>query len=64
MSPNVRKGKHYTGLNYSYLDKTFDVSAISLHKTLQTAMELDAINEWQRRRSELHRRPAHVPGLR
>ena len=46
MSPNVRKGKHYTGLNYSYLDKTFDVSAISLHKTLQTAMELDAINEW------------------
>lgn len=46
MSPNVRKGKHYTDLNYSYLDKTFDVSAISLHKTLQTAMELDAINEW------------------
>ena len=46
MSPNVRKGKHYTGLNYSYLEKTFDVSAVSLHKTLQTAMELDAISEW------------------
>ena len=46
MSPNVRKGKHYTGLNYSYLEKTLDVSAISLHKTLQTAMELDAMSEW------------------
>ena len=43
MSPNVRKGKHYTGLNYSYLDKTFDVSAIRQHKALQIAMEHDAI---------------------
>ena len=46
MSPNVRKGKHYTGLNYDWYHKTMDVSAMSLHKTLQTAMKLDAINDW------------------
>ncbi len=46
MSPNVRKGLHYTELDYNYLNKTLDVSAISLHKVLQTAYQLDAINEW------------------
>ncbi|MFO7863658.1 MAG: SDR family oxidoreductase [Salinivirgaceae bacterium] len=46
MSPNVRKERHYTDLNYNYLDKTLDVSAISFHKVLQTARKLDAINEW------------------
>lgn len=46
MSPNVRKGKHYTGLNYDWYHKTLDVSAMSLHKTLQTAMKQDAMNEW------------------
>jgi enoyl-[acyl-carrier protein] reductase I len=46
MSPNVRKGRHYSDLDYSYLDKTLDVSAISFHKVLQTARKLDAINEW------------------
>ncbi|SHJ93073.1 Enoyl-[acyl-carrier-protein] reductase [NADH] [Tangfeifania diversioriginum] len=46
MSPNVRKDRHYSDLNYSYLDKTLDVSAISFHKVLQTARKLDAINEW------------------
>ena len=46
MSPNVRKGKHYTALDYEYFHKTLDVSALSLHKTLQTAMKLDALNEW------------------
>lgn len=46
MSPNVRKGKHYTDLNYDFYHKTMDVSAMSLHKTLQTAMKLDAISEW------------------
>lgn len=46
MSPNVRKGKAYTDLNYEWLQKTLDISAISLHKTLQTCMKLDAINEW------------------
>jgi enoyl-[acyl-carrier protein] reductase I len=46
MSPNVRKGRHYSDLDYSYLDKTLDVSAISFHKVLQVARKLDAINEW------------------
>ncbi|MFA8435201.1 MAG: enoyl-ACP reductase [Marinifilaceae bacterium] len=46
MSPNVRKGHSYDGLNYEYLKKTLDVSAISFHKVLQKAKELDAINEW------------------
>ncbi len=46
MSPNVRKERHYSDLDYSYLDKTLDVSAISFHKMLQVARKLDAINEW------------------
>lgn len=46
MSPNVRKERHYSDLDYKYLDKTLDVSAISFHKVLQTARKLDAINEW------------------
>ena len=46
MSPNVRKGRHYSDLDYDFLSKTLDVSAISFHKILQTARKLDAINEW------------------
>lgn len=46
MSPNVRKERHYSDLNYNYLDKTLDVSAVSFHKVLQVARKLDAINEW------------------
>ena len=46
MSPNVRKGRHYTDLNYKFLQTTLDVSAISLHKTLATAKKLDALNDW------------------
>lgn len=46
MSPNVRKGKHYTSLNYDWYLKSLDISALSFHKMLQTAMKLDAINEW------------------
>ncbi len=46
MSPNVRKNRPYTDLNYDFFQKTLDVSAISFHKVLQTAMKLDAINEW------------------
>ncbi|MCB0762553.1 MAG: SDR family oxidoreductase [Flavobacteriales bacterium] len=46
MSPNVRKGKHYTDVNYQWYQQTMDVSAISLHKTLATAMKLNALNEW------------------
>ena len=46
MSPNVRKGKHYTGVNHDFYGKTLDVSATSFHKVLQTAYERDAIKEW------------------
>ena len=46
MSPNVRKGKHYTESNYQYYNQTMDVSAISLHKTLATLYKHDAVNEW------------------
>ena len=46
MSPNVRKGKHYTDVNYDWYHKTLDISAISLHRTLHAAYELDALNDW------------------
>ncbi len=46
MSPNVRKGKHYTGTNYDWYHQTLDVSGMSFHRVLQTAYEKDAINEW------------------
>ena len=46
MSPNVRKGKHYTGTNYDFYHKTMDISAMSLHRVLQTAFEKDAIADW------------------
>lgn len=46
MSPNVRKGKAYTELDHEYFHKTLDISAMSLHRVLQSAMKLDAISEW------------------
>ena len=46
MSLNVRKGKHYTEMNYEWNQKTLDISAMSLHKVLRTAWDMDAIDEW------------------
>ena len=46
MSPNVRKGKTYDDLDYDYLQKTLDISAISFHKVIQVCRKLDAMNEW------------------
>jgi len=46
MSVNVRKGIHYTENNYDFTHKGMDISALSLHRVLATAMKLDAINEW------------------
>ena len=46
MSVNVRKGKAYYEQNYDWTMKGYDVSAMSFHKTMQAAWELDAINEW------------------
>ncbi len=45
MSPNVRKHRTYDDLDYGYLQKTLDISAISFHKMLQTAKKMDAIAE-------------------
>ncbi|MFM1875131.1 MAG: hypothetical protein RL266_868 [Bacteroidota bacterium] len=46
MSPNVRKGRGYTDLNYEFYHKTLDISAMSLHRMLQTCYQMDALNEW------------------
>jgi enoyl-[acyl-carrier protein] reductase I len=46
MSLNVRKKRPYDDLDYNYMMKTLDISAISFHKLLQSARKLDAINEW------------------
>lgn len=46
MSINVRKGKHYTEIDYGFNTKSLDISAMSLHRVLATAMKMDAINEW------------------
>ncbi|MAZ94202.1 MAG: SDR family oxidoreductase [Lentimicrobiaceae bacterium] len=46
MSLNVRKKRAYNELDYNYLNKTLDISAISFHKMLQVAFKLDALNEW------------------
>lgn len=46
MSINVRKGISYPENNYEFTHKGLDISALSLHRVLQTAMKLDAISEW------------------
>lgn len=46
MSLNVRKKREYTGINHEWMQKTFDISAISFHKLMQTALEKDCLNEW------------------
>ena len=46
MSPNVRKGRSYGDLNYEWMHKTLDVSAMSFHKVMQTAENLDVMNEF------------------
>ena len=46
MSVNMRKNNPYTSLNHEFTHKTMDISALSLHRVLQTAMQMDAINEY------------------
>lgn len=46
MSPNIRKGRPYTDVNYDFFQKTVDISALSFHKILQTLYKKDALNEW------------------
>ncbi len=37
MSPNIRKKKEYEDIDYSFLQQTLDISAISLHRVLHHA---------------------------
>lgn len=46
MSPNVRKGRTYDDLDYNFMEKTLDISAISFHKVIQVARKKDALNDW------------------
>jgi enoyl-[acyl-carrier protein] reductase I len=46
MSVNMRKGKHYTEIDYAFNQKSLDISATSLHRVLRTAWDMDALNEW------------------
>ena len=46
MSLNVRKGKHYTEIDYGFNSKTLDISAMSLHRVLAVCMKKDALKEW------------------
>lgn len=46
MSINMRKGKSYTEIDYGFNQKSLDISAMSLHRVLRTAYDMDAINEW------------------
>ena len=42
----MRKRRTYDDLDYNYLQKTLDISAISFHKMLQVAKKQDAIAEY------------------
>lgn len=42
-SVNLRRHKTYEDINYEYYKQTLDISAMSLHKMLRTAMEQDAL---------------------
>jgi enoyl-[acyl-carrier protein] reductase I len=46
MSPNVRKDIPYEQTSYENMLKTFDISALSFHRILQTCYKLDALKEW------------------
>ena len=46
MSPNVRKNRGYTNLNYDWLVKTYDISAMSFHKIMQLLYQRDMMNDW------------------
>src|ERR1035437_480433 len=46
MSPNVRKDIPYEQTSYENMLRTFDISALSFHRVLQTSYKLDALKEW------------------
>lgn len=46
MSLNVRKNRGYTDLKYDWMQKTFDISAISFHRMMQCLYQNDMMNDW------------------
>jgi enoyl-[acyl-carrier protein] reductase I len=46
MSVNIRKNKEYTDLDYKWMQQSFDISAISFHKMMQSLWKAEAMNEW------------------
>lgn len=46
MSTNIRKERPYPDLNYEWMMKTYDVSAISFHKMMHLLYQRDLMNEW------------------
>jgi enoyl-[acyl-carrier protein] reductase I len=46
MSLNMRKEKHYTDLNYDFMHKTLDISAISFHRILHELYAKNAVADW------------------
>lgn len=46
MSNNIRKEIPYEELNYDFYTKTLDVSAVSLHKMIHSALNQDALSDY------------------
>lgn len=46
MSVNVRKNRPYTDSHYDWLQKGWDVSAVSFHKVMKAAWDREAMNDW------------------
>ncbi|WP_185851227.1 enoyl-ACP reductase FabI [Blattabacterium cuenoti] len=46
MSINIRKGCSYTSINYEFLRKGWEISAVSYHKIMQIAWKKKAMNKW------------------
>jgi enoyl-[acyl-carrier protein] reductase I len=44
MGMNVRKNKDYDELQYEWFHKTLDISAMSLHRIVRAAMDLEMVN--------------------
>ena len=45
MGMNVRKNKEYDELQYEWYHKTLDISAMSLHRIVRAAMDLEMVNK-------------------
>ncbi len=46
MSINIRKKLEYPCINYDFLKKGWDISAVSFHKIMKIAWDKKAINKW------------------